>query len=320
MAVQTELSSASLTSSCRNNSSAAISNLCCGKEVDLKVEDRWLGNFEEVPEYQRRSYILRHYRLEAPRMRHFWLLHNEFGNMWTHLVALVLTLARFGSWLHYELQHSNRQRFWDSSSGLAWPRQIYAAGVVSFYFASLLTFGISVMYHWRQSGKEREVKCWLCLDISCCALLLLVGFIAGVPMGFHCHPELQKGYMLQAITVALAALGAFASESHATRGHRSSHTLILGGISALWPALHWLILSTEGREAAGAWLVLVIISGSFAATFYTKNIPECFAPGRFDLLCNSHQLWHIFIYVAIAAYGEALVVVFKLTASSSFCR
>lgn len=310
MAVQTELSSASLTSSCRNNSSAAISNLCCGKEVDLKVEDRWLGNFEEVPEYQRRSYILRHYRLEAPRMRHFWLLHNEFGNMWTHLVALVLTLARFGSWLHYELQHSNRQRFWDSSSGLAWPRQIYAAGVVSFYFASLLTFGISVMYHWRQSGKEREVKCWLCLDISCCALLLLVGFIAGVPMGFHCHPELQKGYMLQAITVALAALGAFASESHATRGHRSSHTLILGGISALWPALHWLILSTEGREAAGAWLVLVIISGSF----------ECFAPGRFDLLCNSHQLWHIFIYVAIAAYGEALVVVFKLTASSSFCR
>jgi hypothetical protein len=24
----------------------------------------------------------------------------------------VLTLARFGSWLHYELQHSNRQRFW----------------------------------------------------------------------------------------------------------------------------------------------------------------------------------------------------------------
>ena len=25
--------------------------------------------------------------------------------------------------------------------------------------------------------------------------------------GFHCHPELQKGYMLQAITVALAALG-----------------------------------------------------------------------------------------------------------------
>lgn len=313
MAVQTELSTASLTSSCRNNSSPAISNFCCGKEIDLKVEDRWLGTFEEVPEYQRRLYILRHYRLDAPRMRHFWLLHNEFGNMWTHLVALVLTLVRFGSWLHFELQDS-------SATSLAWPRQIYAAGVVSFYFASLLTFGISVMYHWRQSGKEREVSCWLCLDISCCALLLLVGFIAGVPMGFHCHPELQKGYMLQATTVALAALGAFASESHGTRGHRSTHALILGGISALWPALHWLILSTEGRQAAGAWLVLVIISGSLAATFYTKYIPERFAPGRFDLLCNSHQLWHIFIYVAIAAYGEALVVVFKLTASSSFCR
>ena len=30
----------------------------------------------------RLRHILRHYRLETPRMRHFWLLHNEFGNMW----------------------------------------------------------------------------------------------------------------------------------------------------------------------------------------------------------------------------------------------
>ena len=28
--------------------------------------------------------------------------------------------------------------------------------------------------------------------------------------GFHCYPELQKGYMLQATTVALAALGSVA--------------------------------------------------------------------------------------------------------------
>lgn len=316
MAVQTEVSRESLSSSCRNNSSPCVSNLCCGN-ADIKtkeLQERWLGGIDEVPDYQRRVYILWYYRLEAPRLRHFWRLHNEVGNMWTHLIAAALTLVRFGCWLQAELLEDY------SVSGLSWPRKLYAAGVVSFYLASLLTFGISVTYHWRQSGKEREVKCWLCLDISCCALLLLVGFLAGVPMGFHCHPQLQKAYMLQAMSVAVGTLCAFLSESPATRGHRSSPFLILGGISALWPALHWLILSSEGRQAAGLWLLLVIISGILATIFYTKYIPECYAPGRFDLFCNSHQLWHCFIYIAIAGYAEALVAVFKLTASSSFCQ
>ena len=60
--------------------------------------------------------------------------------------------------------------------------------------------------------------------------------------GFHCFPALQKGYMLQAATVCLAALGggeahmaefvpgALATEG--SRGQRSSYTLILGGVSA----------------------------------------------------------------------------------------
>lgn len=316
MAVRTQLSNTSLTSSCRNITSPNDSNLwhgdCCKEKIQ---EVRWLGNFEEVPEYQRKPYIHWYYRLEAPRMRHFWRVHNELGNMWTHLFAAAVTLIRFRSWWQCEPTQDAT-----AAPSLVWTRQTYAAGVATFFFGSLITFCISVMYHWRHCGKELEVKCWLCLDISCCGLLLLLGFAAGVPMGFHCYPELQKGYMLQAVTVALAAVCAFAFETPATRGRFSSPTLILGGISALWPALHWLMISTAGRQAAGGWLLVVIVCGILATLFYTKSIPECFAPGRFDLLCNSHQLWHVFIYGAIAAYAEALIAVFKLTASSSFCQ
>mmetsp|Transcript_119476 Transcript_119476/g.283617 ORF Transcript_119476/g.283617 Transcript_119476/m.283617 type:complete len:315 (-) Transcript_119476:302-1246(-) len=293
----------------RNTSQPCFSNSCARSKSQSKLsEARWLGNFEEVPEYQRRPYILRYYRLEAPQLRHFWRPHNELGNMWTHVLAAAFTIFRFVYW-------------WRGSAPVGpGALQLYTAGVASFFLASLLTFTISVIYHWRHCGKEHEVKCWLCLDISSCGLLLLVGFLAGVPMGFHCYPDLQKTYLMQAASVAFATLGAFSTESKATRGERSTPTLIVGGISALWPAVHWLFICEPGRQAAGAWIGLVMVSGCLATLCYVKGIPECYHPGRFDLVCNSHQWWHVLIYLAVAAYTEALVTVLALTSSPSFCQ
>ena len=33
----------------------------------------------------------------------------------------------------------------------------------------------------------------------------------------------------------------------------------------------------------------------FGAALYAMRIPERFAPGRFDLWCNSHQLFHVLL-------------------------
>ncbi|CAE7764538.1 HHP4, partial [Symbiodinium pilosum] len=112
---------------------------------------------------------------------------------------------------------------------------------------------------------------------------------------------------------------AFSVETASTRGEWSTPVLLFGGLSALWPTVHWLLICHAGREAAGAWLLLVIVAGSLAALVYSRSIPERYRPGRFDLVGNSHQLWHVLIYAAVAAYSEALVTVFALTASASFC-
>ena len=123
---------------------------------------------------------------------------------------------------------------------------------------------------------------------------------------------------MQAALVCTIAVGTLVSEPK--RGDWSSLALIFCGISAIWPALHWLVISVEGREAAGHWLVLVIVLASAASILYTQSIPECYAPGCFDLACHSHQFWHVLIYGAIAAYTEALITVFALTDSPSYCR
>ena len=40
----------------------------------------------------------------------------------------------------------------------------------------------------------------------------------------------------------------------------------------------------------------------FGATFYATRFPECKWPGRFDLVFQSHQIFHVM--VVVAALGE----------------
>ncbi|CAE8622555.1 unnamed protein product [Polarella glacialis] len=267
----------------------------------------WLGSAEEVPGYQRRRFIHRHYRLEPPRLCHFYRCHNELGNMWTHVAALGFTLMRFASWWVQVPSHSD----------LVWPGPLYAFGVAAFFVSSLFVFSVSIQYHWRYCSGEREFNGWLCLDLAGCFMTLFIGFAAGIPMGFHCFPHLQKVYLTQAGVICAAMLAALVLERK--RGEKVITVLGWGGISAVVPAIHFLAISEVGRNRIGLRLLLVVLCGVVAFLIYTKLWPECYAPGSFDLWGHSHQLWHIFIFLAIAQYNEALIDIFNLTASAEFC-
>ena len=128
----------------------------CGEDCEHgRKEDRWLGTWEEVPEYQRNPHILRYYRLERPRYRHFWRGHNEFGNMWTHLFAAVVMALRFVRWLQEPV----------ASAATTWTHVFYCTGIFLFFVASIAVFAVSVQYHWRMCSTEKDVRCWHCVDV-----------------------------------------------------------------------------------------------------------------------------------------------------------
>eukprot|EP00415_Alexandrium_ostenfeldii_P001666 UN1666 len=198
------------------------------------------------------------------------------------------------------------------------PRALYAFGVVAYYVVALAVFGASVQFHYRGCSPKREFLCWRCLDQSCCLALVIVGFFAGIPMGFHCAPWWQVAYTAQSLLV-LAAMSVIMLVTPKENAGFLSTSMIVSALTALVPAVHWLLTSTEGCKAGGQSFLLCIVSSLLAIFFFSSYVPERLAPGRFDLLGSSHQLWHVFIFVAIVAYGDTLTAVFDLTGSAKFC-
>lgn len=49
--------------------------------------------------------------------------------------------------------------------------------------------------------------------------------------------------------------------------------------------------------------LLAYLSGLF---FYASHLPERAAPGRFDTLLASHQLWHVAIVVGVVLYWRGM--------------
>eukprot|EP00927_Polykrikos_kofoidii_P085987 TRINITY_DN9505_c0_g1_i2.p1 TRINITY_DN9505_c0_g1~~TRINITY_DN9505_c0_g1_i2.p1 ORF type:complete len:277 (-),score=38.71 TRINITY_DN9505_c0_g1_i2:75-905(-) len=269
--------------------------------VSKRVHTMKQNEHDLVPELRRRPFICGYYRLEEPRLCHVWQCHNELGNIWTHAFAAVATVARLAWWV------SARQE------DMSWPRGGYFCGVVAFFMVSAGTFIISMQYHWRTcTSCNKEFLKWMCLDQSACLAAVVVGFFAGVPMGFHCFPKLQTVYMTQSVVVC-GGMSIAIAYIPKERWDQIVAVLVSGTVSALVPAVHWLIVSKSGRQAAGTLLSWSIVLLSAAVFIYLRFIPERYAPGRFDLVFSSHQIWHVLVFSVVSLYGECLIRVYKLS-------
>ena len=78
------------------------------------------------------------------------------------------------------------------------------------------------------------------------------------------------------------------------------------GLSGVIPMLHTIIKNgpqISFGEGQIHWLILMALIYIFGATFYATRFPECKWPGRFDLVFQSHQIFHVM--VVVAALGKA---------------
>lgn len=138
-------------------------------------------------------------------------------------------------------------------------------------------------------------------------------------MGFHCFPTLQLVYTVASISACLL-MAVAVLKIPKEQWQRTQAVIMFGTFFAyIVPAAHWMVLSEQGRKAAGPKFILQFFVTLVAIVFFTKYIPERFAPGRFDIIGNSHQFWHVAIYVSIALYGEVLLQVSSLIDEGQFC-
>ncbi|PWW74687.1 HlyIII-domain-containing protein [Tuber magnatum] len=266
------------------------------KSAEKKVEEALTVLLHELPLWmQDNHFIISGYRPQSlsfyKSFRSLIYLHNETVNIYTHLLPALLSLL-VGT---YALKTHLLPRYPTST----------APDLLSFacFFASAsICLGIPAI---AALGNK--------LDYLGIIILIMGSFVPSVHYAFYCHRRLAYAYwaMISLLGVGCAAVSVMPRfRTSAWRPFRAG-LFVSMGLSSVLPVLHGVrIYGARGMdERMGVrWLLmegLLYISG---AGIYAARVPERFAPGRFDLLGASHQLFHCLV---VAATGSHLVGLVK---------
>eukprot|EP00658_Telonema_sp_P-2_P082641 TRINITY_DN8775_c0_g1_i6.p1 TRINITY_DN8775_c0_g1~~TRINITY_DN8775_c0_g1_i6.p1 ORF type:complete len:246 (+),score=71.39 TRINITY_DN8775_c0_g1_i6:113-850(+) len=119
-------------------------------------------------------------------------LHNETGNIWTHLLAFGYALV-----LHERVQFSPKLLL---HPHISWES---AATMTAFLLSVECCFFFSVLFHTFKCRSGRASLALFQLDQLGIVLLVVCSFLPGLHLGFYCEPQLAFVYT----AVILTALG-----------------------------------------------------------------------------------------------------------------
>ncbi|KAL1923607.1 uncharacterized protein VTP21DRAFT_8587 [Calcarisporiella thermophila] len=257
-----------------------------------------LLKFNELPaEWQHNQYILSGYRfLTSPWqcLASIFYIHNESGNIWSHLGGLIFFVI-LGVWTLGSPDFSNT--FSDR----------LVIGV--FFVAAAKCFVCSTVWHtFCHIAHLKVVRCCLCLDYVGISILVCASVMVTEYYGFYCDDLLRNTYMSG--TGILAILGTIVPflpwfDSKGGEWFRVSFFVSLGATSII-PMLHLTYL--RGIVNTFIWVSPVIYSIAsylFGVLFYANHFPERLIPGRFDIFLHSHQVWHLCVCAGVYYHYRA---------------
>ncbi len=172
------------------------------KAAEEKVSRALLVLWDDLPAWRRdNGFIHGGYR---PTSNSYWgsfaslgYLHNEFVNIWSHLLGAVAFLA-CGAYSHW----------------LVAPRYASASGfdVLAFscFFAgAFLCLGMSATYHALCNHSPEVSRLGNKLDYSGIVFLIVGSFVPSMYYGLFCQPELRTVYLSMVSGLALVVLQVF---------------------------------------------------------------------------------------------------------------
>jgi adiponectin receptor len=261
-----------------------------------------LSRVNETPEYLQRPYILGAYRVHFSLplcARSALRLHNETGNIWTHALGGAALVAQATRDLGARAEM--REAGWGDVAVLA-----------LFYVAAVACMAASVCFHTFGCHSARAFLHLYRCDVTAIGLLILGSYVPGLYYAFACQPAARALYI--SVIVALCAL-AMTLPWRARGAHGGDHTRSVAVLVALvvfsvLPILHWWFGPSRetgvdrGRHLSNVAHMLVLYGAGLVV--YRLHLPERLLPGRFDCWLHSHQIWHVFVYLAARSWPAAI--------------
>ncbi|TIB78833.1 HlyIII-domain-containing protein [Wallemia mellicola] len=270
-----------------------------------------LIKFNELPDaWKNNEHILTGYRfIPIDNKRDLFLSafkwHNETINVQTHLWAAVgVTMLLL---YHVVAPHP----VWIAEDS-TWSDKLV---MVSFLLASLKCLIFSSLWHIHAGCADKKYfEHYACVDYVGISSLITASITGVTFYGLYCD-NITRNTLLTFI-ISNAFVGSYlpftdSFNKKESRGFRIGFFVYMA-ICGLAPILA--MVSYHGLDNTLTFLAPIIPSLLFYVVgliIYAFQIPECFAPGRFDFAFASHNAWHIAVAAAIFLHYKAIVSMYE---------
>ncbi|RPA73942.1 HlyIII-domain-containing protein [Ascobolus immersus RN42] len=265
-----------------------------------KVYDTLTIAWDQLPSWQQDNhFILTGYRPPSLSFRRSFSsllhLHNETINIYTHLLGSLIALL-----LTYTLYTSLHPRY-----DLATPAD---KTVFTFFFAGcFVCLGLSAFYHTVCNHSPEVCKFGNKLDYIGIVFMIAGSYVPSVFYGFKCHPHLRLVYWGITFLGGLACCIATFDPHFRTPRMRPwrAAMYVLYGANGLIAVSHGVVLMGWREIEDRIQVVWMLGQGGLyvlGAVIYACRVPERWAPGRFDIVGSSHQVFHCLVLAAAATH------------------
>jgi len=267
------------------------------------IWDGTLLKFSELPEWmQDNEFITALHRPELNNaltcLKSIFTIHAETGNIWTHMIGAVLFLGFILKYL-----------FLSSENFVSPFEERYI--VISFFLCAFICLTFSTMYH--TFGCHSPNLCLFCgrLDYTGISVLITGSFIPWVYYSFYCSGLTRSVYMGLVTTFGVTCSLISMAKSFALpkyRTYRAVLFMIFGGVG-LFPLIHFTYengIAHSFDEGQMHWLITMLLLYVIGTMFFITRFPECVWPGKFNLVFQSHQIFHVFVVLAALVQTYAI--------------
>lgn len=250
------------------------------------------------------EYILTGYRRQSTSyhrsIKSILALHNETGNIWSHLTgALLFALSLF---------RFHRSVWPQISSG-----QLGDIIAVSVYYLGVVNcFILSSTYHTMSNHSKEVHKFGNELDHLGVVFVIYGSTMPGTFFEFYCHPGLRTWYWVMSTTFAVASAVFTLRPKFRQPAYRKArfYTYTSLGASTFFPIIHGLFIygyeEVNRRMSLDYFLGLGVLNFTGAAV-YAARIPERWFPRTFDIWGSSHQIMHVLVVLGALTFERGLL-------------
>lgn len=248
----------------------------------------------QIPSLYKEPFIMSGYRKPNPSffecIRYAFVCHNDVWNFWSHFLPLCIWL----SWLYYLSYH------YDFSDPYYYPLLCFWLGGCSYVLFS----SIAHMFACKSATVRSTCFMFDYLGIS----VYVAG--GGIYSFHHQQPLSSPLYQYEFPVLCLHLLASVSATliSSLTRFYWLKHRFLIRALAYVPSYLSSIVpfmlrmhtCASTGEDCIYATLHLHFISVVLTWVllfFFVSKVPERFAPGKFDILFQSHTLFHFFSVV-----------------------